>query len=297
MKRILIVFDSNKLYVSQKANQLYNSFNVGGDYFKVKKIIEDKELSSLIKIAIPEMVTKELINQQTSHVEQDKIELKRLGNLFQLPVSDEIYKQDISMSLHETMKEFLSNESNVTTLLELKKDRYADVFQNIVNRSLNKMAPFIQTGNHSDYGFKDALIWETLLAYDSMNDYTDVFLFCRDKGFSTECITEFNHKYPQIEFKIIGSTEHLISHLEELSESIELEKDFEQYCRGDYFKSTIMEALSCEYEVVDSCKSLEMNSDDNVSVTVVLKDSDGSTFEHILTLDYQTKEIVLGDNE
>jgi hypothetical protein len=58
-----------------------------------------------------------------------------------------------------------------------------------------------------------------------------------------------------------------------------------------------MEALSCEYEVVDSCKSLEMNSDDNVSVTVVLKDSDGSTFEHILTLDYQTKEIVLGDNE
>jgi hypothetical protein len=79
---------------------------------------------------------------------------------------------------------------NNINIIDFSDDKLSEIFKNIIKRAIDKNPPFKQKGNSSDSGFKDVLIWESILNYDAIDNYNKVILVSNDSGFN-ECISEF----------------------------------------------------------------------------------------------------------
>lgn len=53
--------------------------------------------------------------------------------------------------------------------------------QNIIKRSLERRAPFEGKDKKSDKGFKDVILWESILEYKRSNKLDTILLFSADK--------------------------------------------------------------------------------------------------------------------
>lgn len=72
----------------------------------------------------------------------------------------------------------------------------ADLFSIILDRAYKKIPPFINEGNSSDKGFKDTLLWLSIISYFKDKEiHSKVYLVTNDNGFSKYS------KYLSCEFK------------------------------------------------------------------------------------------------
>lgn len=250
--KTLIIVDSNKLRQGNGDGTMkYSNFEFGGDFKELSKIIKKKELDSYINIAIPEIVLEELKKQKIESFEIDYSTLKNIEKRLSKVEATVLYelKKDFDMSSHidNCKKDFLEKNKEIL-IIGIKEEEYPEIFKNLINRAVNKEKPFKQIGKKaSDAGFKDVVIWESVLRSDVLKDFDRIILFTNDDGFS-DCKAEFDRKHNKY-FDVVKDLATLETDIINTYEDYIKLKPFYDYTETEYFKEIVNEQLKNEKEI------------------------------------------------
>lgn len=111
-------------------------------------------------------------------------------------------------------------KNNIKEILVQEKEEYkekyklikleytAELMETLVKEALMKKAPFDKSaeGKKTDAGFKDALIWKTIVLSTDIDESEEFYFFTADKAFDEgkeELINEFKSKHPKTKINII----------------------------------------------------------------------------------------------
>lgn len=162
---IYVFVDTNIIGTYDGKNSVSFSMKEHGSVFiSFIKFVNDYELQSNIKIQIPEIVCKEIKKQLedsfTSKKQTFGETIQRARDLF-----GELLTVDYSFGIHDisvaNIKKGISDKYSNTSFPNCPNDK--KTFQKVIVRALEKQLPFKKSGETSDAGFKDVLIWETIL--------------------------------------------------------------------------------------------------------------------------------------
>ena len=254
MIKSLIIFDTNKLRATKDGAVSYGNFNFSSDFFMMKSKIIEKGLKDHIVIAIPEIALKELIQQKVESFNEDNSSLKQILNrLSQIPdlvlpsfnftISEAEIKSRLEKDLSKTL------EKNDCTIIKLPEDKLHIIMKRITKRAIERIQPFYKNRGSKDSGFKDNLIWETILNFKEISNYDKIYFLTEDYDFyGKECKNEFENEFGKT-IEINSSINYLESEINEIyNKEIDTFK-WNKYANEDYFKSYLIDQLSMLEEI------------------------------------------------
>lgn len=259
-RKTLLIFDTNVLRATKENEIAYSSFEFGFPYAKIKSFVDKNGLSDFVELAIPRIVVDELNKQKTNSYLSDIKKLSKIhSRLSHMPNVDQA-----SMKLPDTSFNFPTHVKQLAAsyisekkirIIELPSDEnLKEFFQKILERALNSRPPFKSSNNYSDSGFKDALIWESILSYNGIKDFQKIILITRDTGFDENCIDEFEDTLHK-DFFIKPSEDLAINELSSIYEDFIENKAIFDFARDAYFRSYLEGQLSIvKFVLVDSQK-------------------------------------------
>ncbi len=151
---------------------------------------------------MPEIVVDELLMQkeilfnQTYKSFEDKYKENSYGLLGKVP------KNNIKVILAQEKEEYKEKYKLI------KLEYTAELMEILVNEALIKRAPFDKSieGKKTDAGFKDALIWKTIIMSKDIDDCDEFYFFTADKAFDEgkeELLSEFKTHHSNTKINII----------------------------------------------------------------------------------------------
>jgi Flp pilus assembly secretin CpaC len=102
---------------------------------------------------------------------------------------------DCTTYIQEKAIEYIATKE--IKLLEIKEELANTVLQSMMKRVMkdqNKKHPFAHSGKYKDAGFKDNIVWESLMHFDSVADFDKVIFITKDTDY-TNCQFEFKEKW------------------------------------------------------------------------------------------------------
>jgi len=263
--RTLIIFDTNRVRHTD-----YVGFKIGGDYDVIREFIKNNNLGELIHIALPEFVLEEIKKQKLEQYEKDIAEFgKIMGKFEKLGVvtgKNEI-KFDIEKYLDNQIGKYLEDQN--LKLIKIPKSKYETILESIIQRAISKKLPFKRNDRHSDMGFKDVLIWETVLnSRGLILDYDNIFYCSGDNGFN-ECKEEFE-KIINRNFEQFNEGGYLMERLEGIYFDLIRNVRIYQFVRTEYFKEILEQKIEGQhwvevdgedkeidgYEIIEVCNQI-----------------------------------------
>lgn len=151
---------------------------------------------------MPELVVEELFSQKKITFDEQYNVLKNKFIEMNYALDGELPKNNLDEILKKEKSLYLPKYKNIK--LEYTKE----LFEEIVFEAIQKKAPFDKSkeGKKTDAGFKDTLIWKTILYSNEISDCKIFYLFSSDKVFEDNkeyLINEFTKKHPKTELKIV----------------------------------------------------------------------------------------------
>jgi len=218
MKNNVLIFDSNILYVNYDKGGNFNSFYFNSTFQNVIDYIQQKDIYENMIIYIPVVVWEEMKKQKIDAYEKKKEEL--LSKLNKIKIPDIVLIKEQKIDYETYISEQINNYKNelqkkliIIKELELpSKER----FQSIVKRAFEKNPPFEGKESNSDKGFKDALLWESILELKANNTNYDIILYCNDNMFNDFLIEEYKEKFDS-DILICKNEMELFPYLDKLS--------------------------------------------------------------------------------
>lgn len=295
--KTLIFFDTNNLRHTVGQEVAYSDFAFSKAYSDVQDFIKENNLQDFISIAVSNMVLEELKHQKKRSYEKDLAEFKKLKErLKDMPQITEDHLQipedeiDMDTYVEEKAQEFI--ETNGINVVQLDGGKSQEVLEKFINKVLHlekPQPPFKTTGNKQqikDAGFKDNIVWETLLHYEGIADFDKVILLTNDNGFDG-CATEFTEKWEK-HFDIQKDVINLIALLKSDYENYIEFKKYHDWANTDYFMGYVKEQLDDmtyiylegeeypieNYQVGDYCIIVEKSFED--------EDGDGYSDEEVI---------------
>ena len=282
--KTLVVFDTNTLRRTIGGGSTYGSFEFTEGYNNLNKFIEENKLSEFIKIIIPRIVIEELLKQKIEQYEDDTKNIlsivKRLITLPEVAIGevrlpDSSY--DCSSKLNFFLEEFI--RANKLNIVDLPDDKLKEIFLKIKQRSIDKKPPF----KNSDTGFKDVIIWETILNYLNIKDFHKTILISKDGGFNEKCKIEFEKLIERF-LVMTPSPEYAIEELKtdysfylENKEIIDFTKTdvFKKYIESIIDKMKTIQIDETEYEITekiieDYCDNIETLDEDETGISTII---------------------------
>lgn len=222
-EKYVLVLDTNVLYKNYNNALNFKEFSFANDFNDIQRKIEELDLVDIVVVAVPEMCWEELtiqfIDEHKSKLQQAKTALNKYSGLPELTFEfDE--KQNIvekSNELVSAYKEVVLNDQSGAKTIELQLPDN-DCFKEIVSRAIHKAFPFYVTTEHSDYGFKDVVIWESILKYKRNNPETKILLYSVDKGFDNCLLKEYEDLFGD-QISILKTKDSLYDRLEEIAKT------------------------------------------------------------------------------
>lgn len=271
-EKAYLYFDTNFLECRHSGKSLYLSqFTVNPSYYEIEDMIFNMGLTDKVELCIPDVVWLELQEHLIKHFKSEKSSMeskinafrKSFGNLaeiyceFKDCVDDSDYKNYVS----EIAQDFLDNPRVNSKIIPCPKDENS--MKMIIDQAIHSIRPFrvAKAGSkeYSDAGFKDALIFHTILTHTNKqlgilisndNDFSELFngeyasnlKMCNNvKDVRNILSQEFNITIDDMVETLLHTDDYLIQRI--LSE-----------CEFD--KNTHMDSLS-----IKSCKSNEDNAE------------------------------------
>ncbi|KAB3527071.1 PIN domain-containing protein [Alkaliphilus serpentinus] len=189
----VIIFDTNILYEKAENGCNFCEFKFNRLFQNIVDEIEERDLIDHITIAIPDVTWNELYHQRIQAYNRKNHELEKLLEVFKFPhIQYEISAFDYEVYLNEQIdifKKKLGNYSMNVISIDLPSETR---FQSIVRRAFSKLPPFEGVDKKSDKGFKDALIWESVLEFKAKYFEYKVILYSRDGLFNDILAQEYN---------------------------------------------------------------------------------------------------------
>jgi hypothetical protein len=213
----------------------------------------------IAEILIPTIVNSEIRNQKKKNLISKRDSFK--SNPFfnkQIRQDEEFVSDD---HIEKWLDEIESNEKIVYTKVSLKN---RDILQNIVDMAVTSRPPF-EVNN--DKGFKDVIIYFTILQYTEDNPSDQVYFICKD-GRLGEAF-KGNHK------------------VKVLKDYDEYERHQKDYFLSSYFIEKIKEHLNDETINVESVEDIKLDKELNW----ILKIHSNKNFYEV-EVDYVSKEVI-----
>lgn len=215
----LLIFDTNSLFVNYDKNCNFTDFSFSGTFENFVRKIEELDIYDLVSIAIPKVVWTEMKKQNLSAYEKKANEFERSISKNRFPFH--MYQIDKTKNYEEYLdtkineyKEILKNKLITIEEIDFPSDK---CYNNLIKRAFEKRPPFEGQDKASDKGFKDALLWESILEYKRTHDKLNIILYTNDKMFNTELQEEYKQLFDKQEITFINSTNETILN-EKLSE-------------------------------------------------------------------------------
>lgn len=151
------------------------------------EIIEAMDAHEHFKFLIPEVVLRELRQHQLEKHKSSVDEIRRL----RLPSWSFEYDWDGYIEFVDHSIEKLRSEGTLGLVpLEIVPLPKTNCIEKLLGRAMDKKPPFYGGKSESDKGFKDALIWESLLEYKRNNCSESMILVTGDKLLGSEKLQE-----------------------------------------------------------------------------------------------------------
>lgn len=231
---IYIVPDSNFLHISfdKSKTTSYSRFYLNQPFEELISLRDLDTCNDIVQVLLPEMVLRELVEQKTTQYEKDIVEYNMLA--LRLDKPKEEFESAISYR-NEAMKqakEFLYAKS--VNLIPICDTKY---WSRIIDKAIRKEAPFEGTEGKTDKGFKDTVIFFSMIEYARENKGS-YYLVSKDGIFGGKVKNGSVNRLHQEFFDWSGSSFHVVADIDELKRRI-VRKEPEQILKKlDY----IMEA-------------------------------------------------------
>lgn len=251
--KTLVVFDTNSLRSTEAGEVAYSFFAFGRPFQVIEEFILEKNLNEDIHIAIPTWAIEELKDQKHRQYKTDIIEFQKLAKrLSGMPHIPEIALPEVEFDcttfIKEKADEYLATKE--IKLLEIKEELANTVLQSMMKRVMkdqNKKQPFAHSGKYKDVGFKDNIVWESLMHFDGVTDFDKVIFLTKDTDYAN-CQVEFKAKWNR----------HISISSDENTVVAEILKDYELYinerviydfAQTEYFKDYLSDNLKLKSEI------------------------------------------------
>lgn len=254
MLKTLIVFDTNALRSTEAGQVAYRFFAFGKPFQLIEEYINTNNLNEYIHLAIPSWAIEELKDQKNRQYLEDVEKHKEVTErLFGLPSFQKIpFPQeefDCRAYIQEKAEEFLATKQ--LKKLDIKEELASTVLKSMMSRVLKEekfKKPFAHSGKYKDAGFKDNIVWESLMHYDDVEAYDKFIFITKDTDYGN-CQNEFKEKW----------NKHIITLKDENSVKAEILKDYElyinerviyDYTHTEYFLNYLNDELKQKSEIV-----------------------------------------------
>ena len=162
---------------------------------KLKEIIEEIEINDIyteVKILLPRMVLNELYQQQLEIYDDWN---KKLENV-SMPNMQYDSSFNYGEYLETIFKKAIKELKQGIVAVEVVDFPASDRFDSIISRAIKKEPPFEGKEKHSDKGFKDALIWESIKEYKGKHINDMIVFYCNDNLLASNAlIKEFKEDF------------------------------------------------------------------------------------------------------
>lgn len=171
-KRYFVVFDTNILHQTYQNQADFTSFSLNLAFENVIEMINQLDIYDNVEIAISAVVWNELKKQIVEAHDKRIVEFERWKFpeyvIKRLPLND--YSRYVDDQINE-YKRIISTGINKIIELPIPKEK---CFKRIVTRAFEKEAPFEGKEKNSDKGFKDVLLWESILELVEVNPHANI---------------------------------------------------------------------------------------------------------------------------
>jgi hypothetical protein len=256
--KTLIVFDTNSLRSTEAGEVAYSFFAFGRPFQVVEDFILEKELTEDIHIAIPTWAIEELKDQKQLRYKEDikdfeklVIRLTGMPHIEGIAIPDANF--DISGYIQQKSEEFLGTKE--IKLMGIPEAIANTVLQNMMQRVMKEERakhPFVHAkrGNktYKDAGFKDNLIWESLLHFPEVENYDKVIFLTGDSDYSN-CKAEFADKWNK-HFTLVSDENNAIAEIQKDYELYISERAIYEFTQTDYFKDYLSDLLKKKSEIL-----------------------------------------------
>lgn len=187
-----VILDTNLLYEYGK-NEVknYREFELSSNFDSIVNFLETNDLSDKYKVWVPEIVFMELEKQRKEKykvsIDNIKKEFEKIKNF-----------KDVEVKLpkiryEEEIKQYIINYIKNYKINVLKIARDGQLFSKILGRCVNKEKPF---SGESDKGFKDVVLWESIIEYAENNANNEKFILITNnsKDFTKNLEKEFKDR-------------------------------------------------------------------------------------------------------
>jgi len=212
----VVIFDTNILHETADNKCNYTNFSFNKLFQNIVDEIEARDLIESVSIAIPEVTWNELYTQRFQSYNEKNVELNRLLKNYTFPnLEYEIKDVDYSVELNKQITLYKTKLSNYSTKILTIDLPSKSRFESIMNRAFSKIPPFEGKSKKSDKGFKDALIWESIIEYKANNTKNVITLYARDGLFNDVLSDEYFRLFSE-KIQILNTEEKVIKFITEI---------------------------------------------------------------------------------
>ena len=223
-KEYYLIFDTNVLFQKYDKKADFTTFSFNSTFKNVIDMVNQLDIYEQVTIVIPEVTWNEMKKQIVDAHQKKVDEYKSYITKWILPefsiseIKIDDYIEYITKEIDTYKSEIQSGINNIMVLPIPSDNR----FKGIVQRAFDKAPPFGGKEKNSDKGFKDVLIWESILELTFSHKYANILFYTKDKGFKEILKEEFQETNHDADISILSSEDEIKSALEEWAKAIDI---------------------------------------------------------------------------
>lgn len=220
-----IIFDTNVLFQRYDSKADFTVFSFNATYENVVNMINALDIYEYVTIVIPTVVWKEMEKQIIEKHDEcltafrTTITKKKFPEFSIVETQMKDYSSYIKTEIENYKKDILSSTINSVIEMPLATNMR---FDSIVNRAFDKKPPFEGKEKKSDKGFKDALLWESILEFAILHPSARFLYYSKDNIFGEFLSDEFLNSYNQATLNICKDETEVKDCLEEWAKEIDI---------------------------------------------------------------------------
>lgn len=223
-KKISIFLDTNifQTFFGSKNDKKVFLYKAGvtNDYYRLRDFINEYQLSDQIEICIPSVVIMEckqhmldcFIRNEKKLIEDVTNYKKIFGSLIEIDYSLKIIKEEYSVYIDKIFDDFVTEYRNQCKVV--RYDKRENLIDILLSKALAGTKPFVveTIGGkpHSDAGFKDSVIAETIYSYCEENKRMGI-LITNDGDFGNVFNRQLNNTCKYVQFSSIDKAIEALS--------------------------------------------------------------------------------------
>lgn len=191
-----LIFDTNALFQAYEKKADFTTFSFNATFENVIDMINQLDIYNQVTVAIPSVVWNEMEKQIIE--KHDELLLTYKNTISKKRFPEYSIQENLTINYPEYIKtriakykEELSGGLNEVIEIPIASNNR---FESIVNRAFSKLPPFEGKDKKSDKGFKDALLWESVLEFALKHHNSKIIYYSKDNAFGEFLLKEFAEK-------------------------------------------------------------------------------------------------------